>query len=79
MLDQVLHLLRERGRVSYRALERQFGIDDEALKDLKEAILFGHPEVEEKDGEGLVWARPLRHEPGHRAIRSASAIRTANS
>ena len=56
MLDQVLQLLRERGRVSYRALKRQFGLDDEALEDLKEAILFDHPEVQDQDGKGLILA-----------------------
>ena len=34
VLDQVLALLRQRGRVSYRALKRQFQLDDEALTDL---------------------------------------------
>ncbi len=31
VLDQVLALLRQRGRVSYLALKRQFQLDDEAL------------------------------------------------
>jgi len=33
VLDQVLALLRQRGRVSYRALKRQFQLDDETLAD----------------------------------------------
>ena len=56
MLDQTLDLLRGRGRVSYRALKRQFDLDDEALEDLKEAILFDHPETRDESGRGLVWA-----------------------
>ena len=56
MLDQALDLLRGRGRVSYRALKRQFDLDDEALEDLKEAILFDHPEARDESGRGLVWA-----------------------
>ena len=56
MLDQALHLLRGRGRVSYRALKRQFDLDDEALEDLKEAILFDHPQAKDESGRGLVWA-----------------------
>ena len=33
VLDQVIVLLRGRGRVSYRALKRQFGLDDDYLDD----------------------------------------------
>ena len=35
LLDQVVDLLRSRGRVSYRALQRHFGLDDAYLDDLK--------------------------------------------
>jgi len=34
VLDQVVQLLRERRRVSYRALKRQFQLDDVFLEDL---------------------------------------------
>ena len=34
VLDQVLELLRHRGRVSYRALKLQFHLDDEHLEAL---------------------------------------------
>ena len=55
MLDQALAMLQRRGRVTYRLLNRQFRLDDEALNDLKEALLFAHPEVRDKAGRGLVW------------------------
>ena len=32
-LDQVLDLLRQRGRVTHRALKRQFNLDDAYLDD----------------------------------------------
>jgi hypothetical protein len=35
VLDQVSALLRQRGRVAYRTLKRQFQLDDEAVVDLK--------------------------------------------
>ena len=35
VLDQVLELLRSRGRVTYGALKRQFGLDHEFLEDLE--------------------------------------------
>ena len=39
VLDQVVDLLRQRGRVTYRALKRQFELDDDFLEDLKEELL----------------------------------------
>ena len=35
ILDQVVDLLRRRGRVTYRALKREFQVDDAFLEDLK--------------------------------------------
>jgi hypothetical protein len=35
VVDQVIALLRQRGRVAYRTLKRQFQLDDEAIEDLK--------------------------------------------
>ena len=55
MLDQVLALLRQRGRVSYRALKRQFLLDDETLADLIAELLYAHHPVGEEEGSGLVW------------------------
>jgi class 3 adenylate cyclase/predicted ATPase len=55
VLDQVLALLRQRGRVSYRALQRQFDLDAPALADLKDALLFAEPRVVDEEGRGLVW------------------------
>jgi class 3 adenylate cyclase/predicted ATPase len=55
ILDQVLAMLQRRGRVSYRAVMRQFALDEAYLEDLKEAILFGHPQIIDEEGRGLVW------------------------
>jgi class 3 adenylate cyclase len=55
VLDQVLALLRQRGRVSYRALQRQFDLDDAYLTDLKDALTFAEPCVVDEEGRGLVW------------------------
>jgi class 3 adenylate cyclase/predicted ATPase len=54
VLAQMVELLQREGRASYRALKRQFDLDDDYLEDLKDAILFAHPVVDE-DGRGLVW------------------------
>jgi len=55
VLDQVLALLRRRGRVAYRALQRQFDLDDAYLADLKDALVFEEPCVMDEEGRGLVW------------------------
>jgi hypothetical protein len=39
VLDQALEMLRRRGRMTYRALQRQFGLDDAYLADLKAEII----------------------------------------
>ena len=38
VVDQVIALLRQRGRVAYRTLKRQFQLDDEVLEDLNARI-----------------------------------------
>ena len=94
VLDQVLALLRQRGRVSYRALKRQFQLDDETLADLIAELLYAHRPVVEEEEYGLVWcgdmstdpedpSPALRPEPpSARTVRTGSApameVRTAN-
>ena len=53
--DQIVALLKERGRVSYRSLKRQFALDDDYVEDLKEELRFSHPEIADEEGRGLVW------------------------
>ena len=55
VVDQVIVLLRQRSRMTYRTLQRQFQLDDDALHDLTDAILYAHPEVRDDAGRGLVW------------------------
>jgi hypothetical protein len=55
VLSQTIAMLQQHGRVSYRALKRQFALDDDYLEDLKEAILFAHPQVVDEARRGLVW------------------------
>jgi class 3 adenylate cyclase/predicted ATPase len=55
MLDQVVDLLRERGRVSYRALKMQYVLDDERLEALKEELLYARAGEVSEDGAGLAW------------------------
>ena len=55
IVDQGITLLRQRGRMTYRTLQRQFQLDDDALHDLTEELLYTHPEVRDDAGRGLVW------------------------
>jgi class 3 adenylate cyclase len=55
VVDQVIALLRQRGRVTYRTLKRQFQLDDEALEDLKVELIKGQRLAVDEDYEVLVW------------------------
>src|SRR5262245_10554845 len=55
ILDQVVALLRQRQRVTYRALKRQFALDDEALEDLTGEPWYAHPRGRAEAGQGLLW------------------------
>jgi Adenylate and Guanylate cyclase catalytic domain len=55
VVDQVIELLQSRGRVSYRALKRQFTLDDAYLDDLKVEIIEVQQLAVDQDGTMLVW------------------------
>jgi hypothetical protein len=56
-------MLQCRGRLTYSTLKRQFQIDDAALEDLKNELLYAHPEVHDDAGRGVVWTGPLAARP----------------
>jgi class 3 adenylate cyclase len=55
LLDHVIDLLRQRQRVTYRALKVQFHLDDEALEALKEELVYGQRVAADEEGRVLVW------------------------
>ena len=55
VVDQVSVLLRQRGRVAYRTLKRQFQLDDETLEDLKDDLIYAKKLAAAEDGRVLVW------------------------
>jgi class 3 adenylate cyclase/tetratricopeptide (TPR) repeat protein len=55
VLDQAVALLRQRGRVTYRALKLQFQLDDDQLEALKDELLYTSPQVVDDAGRGLRW------------------------
>ena len=56
VLDQIIDLLRQRGRVSYQALKRQFDVDDAYLDDLKVELIEVQELARDRDGKMLVWS-----------------------
>ena len=94
VLDQVLDLLRQRGRVTYRALKRQFDLDDAFLEDLKAEIIEAQHLAVDEAGTVLVWTgtaaagsppaavpalSPERAPLAYTPVHLAEKIRTAKS
>ena len=55
ILDQAIALLQRRGRLTYRTLKRQFELDDAALEDLKEELIYGQRLAVDEEERVLVW------------------------
>ena len=55
VLAQVSALLQREGRTSYRALKRQFALDDDAIEDLKEELIVARRLAVDEHGRVLVW------------------------
>src|SRR5215813_102726 len=55
ILDQVIALLQQRGKASYRALQLQFKLDDASLDILKDELIKVHQLARDQDSEMLVW------------------------
>src|SRR6266852_5717165 len=55
ILDQAIAMLQRRRRVTYRALKRQFNLDDAFLEDLTVELIKGQRLARDEDGEVLVW------------------------
>jgi hypothetical protein len=55
MVEQVLILLRSRGRVPYRALKLQLQVDDDAIEALKDELIYAQHVAVDEEGRVLVW------------------------
>lgn len=55
LVDQATELLRRRERISYRGLRREFGLDAEALEDLKAELIEVQRLAADEDRTVLVW------------------------
>src|SRR5712692_1227155 len=59
LLEQIIGLLQRDGRVTYRALKRRFGLEDDYLADLCGEIVKAKQLAADEDGEVLVWVGSL--------------------
>jgi class 3 adenylate cyclase/tetratricopeptide (TPR) repeat protein len=55
IVDQAAAMLQRRGRVTYRALKRQFDLDDDYLEDLKAELIEAQRVAIDEGGTVLVW------------------------
>jgi class 3 adenylate cyclase/predicted ATPase len=55
ILDQAIAMLQRRGRLTSRTLQRQFQLDDAALEDLKDELIYGQRLAADEEGRVLVW------------------------
>jgi class 3 adenylate cyclase len=76
LVDQVIYLLRQRGRVTYRTLQRQFQLDADALTDLLGELRYAHRDAIREDEQGIVWTDDARLTPPATATPAEQAART---
>lgn len=55
MIEHTSDLLQRQVRISYRALKREFDLDDETLEDLKFELIRAKRLAKDEEGEILVW------------------------
>ena len=55
VLNQTIALLQRQGRVSYRALKRQFDLDEAYVEDVKLELIEVHQVAVDQDNTMLVW------------------------
>jgi class 3 adenylate cyclase/tetratricopeptide (TPR) repeat protein len=64
ILDQAIAMLQRRGRLTYSTLKRQFQLDDAALEDLKDELIYGQRLAVDEENRVLVWTgEPLSAPP----------------
>ena len=55
LVKQAVALLQDSERLTYRALKREFDLDDETLADLTYELIEGREVAADKDGKVLAW------------------------
>jgi len=55
ILDQVRGKVQDKGRVTYRALKREFTLDDDYVADVAAELIEAEHVARDEDGKVLVW------------------------
>jgi class 3 adenylate cyclase len=63
VVDQVIALLHQRGRITYGALQLQYGLTDAQLEVLKDELLHAQQVARDEDGRVLVWTGDAEASP----------------
>jgi class 3 adenylate cyclase len=63
VIEQASALLQRKGRITYRALQREFSLDNQALEDLKDELIEGEQVARDENGKVLVWTGPHKEQP----------------
>src|SRR5713101_6991388 len=72
---QVLALLQQEQRLSYRVLKRQLQLDDDTLEDLKEDLIYAKKLAVDEDGRVLVWIGAPGTPSGQQGASAGVALR----
>ena len=62
LIATATEFLKNTGKVSYRALRREYDLDEETLDDLVHELIAVHRVAAAADGEILIWAGPVSSE-----------------
>jgi hypothetical protein len=76
VVDQVIALLRQRGRVTYRTLQRQFQLDEDALTDLLAELRYAYRNEILEEEQGMLWVGAARSTPPATAVPTAQTTLT---
>ena len=55
IVEQAKDLLQRKGRITYRALKREFDLADEALEDLRDELIEAEQVAVDENGRVLAW------------------------
>src|SRR5262245_37638932 len=55
VVDQAIALLRQRGCVTYRTLQRQFQLDEDTLADLLAELRYAYQDQVREEEQGVMW------------------------
>ena len=79
IVDQVIALLKQRERISYRVLKREFALTDEAIEDLKDELISAQRIAVDEEGKVLVWVGAAPVQGSEFQVQSSSQPRTVVS